>query len=88
MENRKVPMRTCIACRSCKPKSELIRIVKNNDDFNVDFTGKMNGRGSYICHDKSCFELLIKNKLLNKTYKQNISQDIYDKLKEQYIERE
>jgi len=87
MEKRKVPMRTCIACRICKPKAELIRIVKNDDDFNVDFTGKSNGRGAYICNDQNCFEKLIKSKMLNKTYKQNIPQEVYDKLKEQYIER-
>ena len=79
-------MRTCIACRECKPKSELLRIVKNLDLFNVDFTGKQNGRGSYICRNYTCFEKLIKNKLLNKVYKQNISQEVYDRLKEQYLE--
>lgn len=87
MVNKKVPMRTCVACKSCKPKNELIRIVKNDDQFDVDFTGKMNGRGSYICNSDSCFQLLIKNKLLNKTYKQNIPSDVYDKIKEQYLER-
>ena len=88
MEKRKVPMRTCISCRMCKPKSELIRVVKNDNDFNVDFTGKANGRGSYICNDQECFDKLIKNKMLNKAYKQNISAEVYEKLKEQYIERQ
>ena len=87
MENKKVPMRTCIACRECKPKSELIRIVKFENNFNVDFSGKMNGRGSYICNSDQCFEKLLKNKLLNKTYKQNISPEVYETLKEQYFER-
>lgn len=80
-------MRTCIACRSCKPKGELIRIVKCDDDFNIDFTGKHNGRGCYICDNNECFDKLIKSKILNKTYKQNISQKIYEKIKGQYLER-
>ena len=87
MENKKVPMRTCIACRTCKPKSELLRIVKYNDNFDLDYTGKLNGRGTYICHSQECFDKLIKSKLLNKCFKQNISSDVYDKLKENYIER-
>jgi len=87
MENKKVPMRTCIACKSCKPKKELVRIVKNDNNFDMDFSGKLSGRGSYICNSDACFELMLKNKALNKAYKQNIPQEVYDKLKEQYIAR-
>ena len=87
MINKKIPMRTCISCRTCKPKSELLRIVKNDNEFSLDKKGKMNGRGTYICNSDECFEKLIKNRLLNKAFKQNISQDIYDKIKEQYVER-
>ena len=28
---KKIPMRTCVACRTSKPKKELVRIVKNQD---------------------------------------------------------
>ena len=79
-------MRTCISCKQCKPKKDLIRIVKNNDDFLLDKSGKLNGRGAYICNNQECIEKLIKNKLLNKTFKQNISQDVYDKIKESFFE--
>ena len=85
MENKKVPMRTCVACRACKPKVELIRIVKVYDNFDIDFTGKLNGRGTYICNCHECFEKLIKNRILNKCFKQNISSEVYDKLKEKYF---
>ena len=58
-------MRKCIACGEQKPKKELIRVVKNKEDeVDVDFTGKANGRGAYICNDKKCFELAIKKKCL------------------------
>ncbi len=83
---KKIPMRTCISCKQCKPKKDLIRIVKNNDDFLLDKSGKLNGRGAYICNNQECIEKLIKNKLLNKTFKQNISQDVYDKIKESFFE--
>ncbi len=83
---KKIPMRTCISCKQCKPKKDLIRIVKNNDDFLLDKSGKLNGRGAYICNNRECIEKLIKNKLLNKTFKQNISQDVYDKIKESFFE--
>lgn len=87
MGNKRLPMRTCIACRNCKPKSELLRIVRTIDSFELDYSGKMNGRGTYICKNKECFDKLVNSRLLNKTFKQNISQEVYDKLKEMYIER-
>ena len=46
---KKVPMRTCIACKAVKPKRELVRIVKNENGILLDRTGKLNGRGAYIC---------------------------------------
>ena len=77
-------MRTCIACKECKPKKELIRIVKTDEGFKFDKTGKLNGRGAYICNDSKCRELLFKNKLLNKTFKCNVSSDEYNSLKDSY----
>ncbi len=81
---KKIPMRTCIACKECKPKKELIRIVKTDEGFKFDMTGKLNGRGAYICNDTKCRELLFKNKLLNKTFKCNVSQEEYNSLKDSY----
>lgn len=81
---KKTPMRTCIACKECKPKKELVRIVRNDNGFALDKTGKLNGRGAYICNKPECFDLLIRNKLLNKTFKTNVSQDDYNKIKEEY----
>ena len=87
MENKKVPLRQCIVCRESKPKKELIRIVRLADnDFAVDKTGKLNGRGSYICNSEDCINKLVKQKALNKAFKTNVSQDVYDKLKEQFVE--
>ena len=81
---KKIPMRTCIACKECKPKKELIRIVKTDEGVKFDKTGKLNGRGAYICNDSKCRELLFKNKLLNKTFKCNVSSDEYNSLKDSY----
>lgn len=86
MLNKKVPLRMCIACKESKPKRDLIRIVRTEESFMLDKTGKLNGRGAYICNSNECLEKLCKQKALNKTYKQNISQEVYDKLKEQFFE--
>ena len=59
----KLPERTCMGCNGKKPKKELIRIVKNKEgEINIDRTGKMQGRGAYICDNIECLEKLIKTK--------------------------
>ena len=86
MLNKKVPLRMCVACKTSKPKKDLIRIVRNDEGYLIDKTGKLNGRGSYICNDPECINKLIKQKILNKVLKINIGQDVYDRLKEQFFE--
>ena len=82
---KKVPMRTCIACRENKPKKELIRIVKSGEDISLDFTGKKNGRGAYICNDKGCVEKLKKQKLLNRAFSMPVPDQVYDKILEEFL---
>ena len=50
----KVPQRRCIGCRQSFDKKSLIRIVKDPEGkISIDFTGKKNGRGAYICKNSS-----------------------------------
>lgn len=84
MKKVNVKLRKCIVCSSQKQKEELIRIVKNKDgDISIDNTHKMNGRGAYVCKEKSCIDKAVKNRLLNKHLKANISEEIYEELKMQ-----
>ncbi|MEO6398733.1 MAG: YlxR family protein [Tepidiformaceae bacterium] len=58
---RKVPQRTCIACREEKGKRELVRIVRTPEQqILVDPTGKANGRGAYLHPIRSCWEKALK----------------------------
>lgn len=83
-QNRKVPMRQCIGCREQKNKKELIRIIKNNEDnIFVDFTGKQNGRGAYICNSMECLLKAIKSKGLERAFKMEIPNEIYEQLKKE-----
>jgi len=52
----------------------------------VDKTGKMNGRGAYICTNKECLKKLIKNKLLNRAFKTAISDEVYKAVEESLID--
>ena len=63
---KKMPQRTCMGCNEKKDKKDLIRIVKlPNGEINIDKSGKMPGRGAYICDNIQCLEKAIKTKLIN-----------------------
>ena len=79
---KKLPQRTCIGCNLKKDKKDLIRIVKNkNGEINVDPTGKLEGRGTYICKNEECLKKAIKNKRMSKTFEMEIDESIYENLK-------
>lgn len=76
------PQRTCMGCNEKKDKKELIRIVKNKQgEINVDKTGKLQGRGAYICDDIKCLEKLQKSKRLERVFEIKIADEIYEKLR-------
>ncbi len=78
---QKERLRMCIICREHSDKKELLRIVKNKEgQIFVDKTGKANGRGAYICKDKNCFEKLKKTRGLNRAFKCEIPNEVYDKI--------
>lgn len=86
MKQRKIPMRKCIGCQESFPKKELCRIVKTKVDDNkeivkFDATGKLNGRGAYICKNMECFEKAIKTKRLSRSLEVEIPSEIYEEIK-------
>jgi predicted RNA-binding protein YlxR (DUF448 family) len=84
MKTRKIPMRTCLGCNEQKTKKELIRVVKMKDgEISVDMTGKMNGRGAYICPDLECLKKARKKKSIDRSLSVPISEEIYDRLEEE-----
>ncbi len=84
MKPKKVPMRRCVACREMKQKRELVRIVKSpENEIFIDNTGRKNGRGAYICKDLSCFAKALKTKALNREFKMEVPDDIYETLSKQ-----
>lgn len=85
MKDKRVPQRTCIACRTCKDKKELCRIVRSPEGtFSLDRTGKANGRGAYICNSPECFAKCVKTKALNRVFKTEVPVDVYDALRAEF----
>lgn len=47
-----VPIRNCVICKTKLPKKELLRLVRTADGkVSVDTSGRMNGRGCYLCRN-------------------------------------
>ncbi len=83
---KKIPLRRCLGCYESKPKMELCRVVRKTDgEICIDKTGKINGRGAYICHNIECLEKAIKGKKLEKEFETTISSEIYDCLRRELI---
>ncbi len=83
MKKKKVPVRKCIICGEAKAKKELLRVVKTSEgEVKVDLTGKINGRGAYICPTIKCLELAIKSKKISRSLEVEITDSVYQELKE------
>ena len=79
-------MRMCVGCGEMKPKHTLIRIVKTpENEIKIDLKGKMNGRGAYICGSAECLKKAHKSKRLERTFKTQISDEIYLTLEKDLI---
>ncbi len=76
------PKRMCAVCRESYNKQQLIRIVKSGENFSVDLSGKLSGRGCYVCKNPQCLEKLVKSKALNRAFKAEVPQEIYNQVLE------
>ena len=89
MSVKKVPMRMCTACREMKPKRDLIRVVKTSEgEIKLDTTGRLNGRGAYICNSRECFEKARKMNALARAFEMKISEEIYNQLESELMKNE
>lgn len=81
MKQRKVPMRTCIVTKEKCEKKDLIRVVRTPEgNFEVDLTGKKNGRGAYLKKEALVFAEAKKRKILNRVFETEVDDKIFDDL--------
>ncbi len=71
---RPVPERTCVACRTARPKRDLVRVVHLTEGgIAVDETGKRNGRGAYLCRQRRCWDQAIRKGALNRALRYDLT---------------
>lgn len=81
MKSVKIPMRMCLGCNEMKPKKELLRVVKSPEgEISLDFSGKKNGRGAYICRSEECFNMARKSRRFERSFSCRIDESVYEVL--------
>ena len=84
MKPKKIPQRSCIGCGLKTDKNKLIRVVRKPDgEVVIDKTGKVAGRGAYICLSQECLKEAIKRKSLERALSIKLSDDLIVELNNQ-----
>ena len=74
---RRPPQRTCVACRRAAPKLDLVRVVRTpQGEIQLDLTGKLSGRGAYLCRQQSCLEQALRQRKLSRALGSPIGDDV------------
>jgi len=78
---RRVPTRSCVACRTSRPKRELLRVVRRPEgQVAVDDTGRLAGRGAYVCRDVACITRAIERGALARALETTIPPGLREEL--------
>lgn len=78
---KKIPQRQCMGCRERKAKRDMLRVVRQTDGtVSLDFGGKVNGRGAYVCPDPECLKKAQKSRALERCLETDIPQEVYDRM--------
>ena len=81
---KKIPQRQCMGCRERKEKRALIRVVRTPEGaVCLDFSGKLNGRGAYLCPDPECLKKAQKAKSLERSLEVSIPDEVYARLQKE-----
>lgn len=84
---KKIPERQCLGCNVHKPKRELMRVVRKPDgQVELDFVGKVSGRGAYLCRDIKCFRKARKSRRIEVNLGITIPEEIYDAMEREIEE--
>ena len=83
---KKIPQRQCMGCRERKNKRDMIRVVRETSgNVTLDFSGKVNGRGAYVCPDPECLKKARKARSLDRSLEAPIPEEVYDRLEKEML---
>jgi hypothetical protein len=67
MKSGRVVVRTCVGCRTRRPKADMVRFVVGGGRVAL---GNADGRGTYVCRAESCLEKVLKRRDLRNLLEQ------------------
>ena len=68
-------------------KQKLVRVAKiENDNFSIDYIGKIGGRGAYLCKSLDCLLKSKKRKGFEHSFKSKFVYKIYEELENEFKE--
>lgn len=76
-----VPLRTCVVCRDKAGKRSFTRLVRTEQGVLVDPSGKINGRGAYLCDRDECWTRAIQTDVLNRALRVVMTVEDRERLK-------
>jgi predicted RNA-binding protein YlxR (DUF448 family) len=72
-----------VACRTERPKRDLVRVVRTPDhQIILDASGRVPGRGAYLCADGACWSAALKKGALERALGEPLPQELRDRLTE------
>ena len=81
---KKIPTRRCLGCGEHFPKNSLIRVLRTPEgECVLDMTGKMSGRGAYICKNLTCFKKARKSRKFEVSLECSVSEEVYQRMEEE-----
>ncbi|APV44543.1 hypothetical protein Dform_01211 [Dehalogenimonas formicexedens] len=79
---KKTPQRTCVICRTVGSKRGLLRVVRTPEGHvQVDPSGRLSGRGAYLCREGRCLNMALKDNKIEHILKVKISPEDRESLK-------
>lgn len=79
------PLRMCVVCRQMKTKDLLLRVAKKDGEFSVDASGKLPGRGAYICKSGDCSAAFEKMRSFERAFKGAVPPQVKENVKKELI---
>ena len=78
-----------MACRTARDKRELVRIVRTPDRrVVIDPTGRVAGRGAYLCADGSCWKVALQKGTITRALSTQLPPELIEHLNAGPVARE
>lgn len=76
------PIRMCVVCREKSAKRKLFRLARTDSGVQIDPTGKMNGRGAYVCDTPACWDRIIQSDVLGNALRMTLTAEDRERLRQ------